>query len=61
MRIRIGAAAHVMAAVAALFFTLPTRAHAAEQFCDPAFQDCRTPLLNLINAEQQASTSRSGS
>ena len=24
---------------------------AAETLCDPSFQDCRTPLLNLINAE----------
>ena len=26
-------------------------ARAAESLCDPAFQDCRTPLLNLINNE----------
>jgi regulation of enolase protein 1 (concanavalin A-like superfamily) len=28
-----------------------TRTAAAEQLCDPAFQDCRAPLLDLINNE----------
>ncbi len=28
-----------------------TRAAMAETLCDPAYQDCRTPLLNLINNE----------
>src|SRR5262245_39211525 len=27
-------------------------AAAADELCDAAFQNCRTPLLNLINAEQ---------
>jgi hypothetical protein len=30
---------------------VPARAHATETLCDPSFQDCRQPLLNLINAE----------
>jgi len=29
----------------------PSRAGALEQLCDSSFQDCRTPLLNLIKAE----------
>jgi len=28
-----------------------TRSEATEQLCDSSFQDCRTPLLNLIKAE----------
>jgi HKD family nuclease len=32
----------------------PTPAAAAERLCDPAFEDCRTPLLNLIKAETVA-------
>jgi regulation of enolase protein 1 (concanavalin A-like superfamily)/HKD family nuclease len=28
-----------------------SRSDAAEQLCDSSYQDCRTPLLNLINAE----------
>ena len=31
--------------------TLPARAAAAERLCDPAFEDCRTPLLDLIRSE----------
>ena len=29
----------------------PVRAHALERFCDSAYQDCRTPLLQLIANE----------
>src|SRR5215204_965779 len=29
-------------------------ATASESMCDPAFQDCHTPLLNLIRAETQS-------
>ena len=30
---------------------VPARAHALERFCDSSFQDCRTPLLQLIANE----------
>src|SRR4051812_3901985 len=30
------------------------RAAALDQLCDSAFENCRTPLLNLINAETQS-------
>jgi phosphatidylserine/phosphatidylglycerophosphate/cardiolipin synthase-like enzyme len=38
-------------ALIALLFA-PARARAAESLCDPSFQDCRTPLIQLIRAEQ---------
>src|SRR4029077_3249546 len=40
-------------AVAALLSVpvFATGARAAERLCDPAYEDCRTPLLNLINNE----------
>jgi phosphatidylserine/phosphatidylglycerophosphate/cardiolipin synthase-like enzyme len=42
------------ALAAALVVTLwPTRAAALERLCDPAFEDCRAPLLTLINSETQ--------
>jgi phosphatidylserine/phosphatidylglycerophosphate/cardiolipin synthase-like enzyme/regulation of enolase protein 1 (concanavalin A-like superfamily) len=41
----------VALAVCAALSVLPVRANAADRLCDPAFQNCRTPLLNLINAE----------
>jgi hypothetical protein len=31
---------------------VPSPASAADALCDPAFQDCRTPILNLIRNEQ---------
>ena len=35
-----------------VFLILPAmRAQAQERLCDPAFEDCRTPLWNLIDAE----------
>jgi hypothetical protein len=39
----------VAAIVAVVALCAP--AHAAERLCDPSFEDCRTPLLNLIRAE----------
>jgi phosphatidylserine/phosphatidylglycerophosphate/cardiolipin synthase-like enzyme len=30
----------------------PSSASAADWLCDPAFEDCRTPILNLIRNEQ---------
>ena len=39
-------------AAAALLLVLPGRASAADRFCDPAFEDCRAPLLALIDNEQ---------
>src|SRR5476649_2223829 len=36
---------------AALLALVPLRAHAAESLCDSSFQDCRSPLINLIRAE----------
>ena len=38
-------------AAAALLLTLPGRAQGADRFCDPAFEDCRAPLLALIDNE----------
>jgi phosphatidylserine/phosphatidylglycerophosphate/cardiolipin synthase-like enzyme len=37
---------------AALFGLVASPAHAAESLCDSSFQDCRSPLINLIRAEQ---------
>ncbi len=37
---------------AALFGLFASTAHAAESLCDSSFQDCRSPLINLIRAEQ---------
>src|SRR5689334_4348956 len=34
-----------------LFIVGVARAHARDQSCDPAVTNCRTPLLNLIDAE----------
>ena len=36
---------------AALLLTLPGRAQGADVFCDPAFEDCRAPLIALIDNE----------
>jgi len=36
---------------ATLFALIPSTARAAESLCDSSFQDCRTPLINLIRAE----------
>ena len=38
---------------ALLVLLWPTRAAALEKLCDPAFEDCRGPLLTLINSETQ--------
>ena len=36
----------------ALVALSPASSAALERFCDPSFEDCRTPLLNLINNER---------
>jgi HKD family nuclease len=41
----------VGAFVVAAFLVARSPAAASETLCDPSFQDCRAPLLNLINAE----------
>src|SRR3954451_8579316 len=39
----------------AIIVTLwPSHAAALEKLCDPAFEDCRAPLLTLINNEKVA-------
>src|SRR5215217_1805791 len=38
-------------AVLALVVFTAAPAHALEKMCDPSFENCRTPLLNLIKAE----------
>jgi phosphatidylserine/phosphatidylglycerophosphate/cardiolipin synthase-like enzyme len=40
-------------AIGALSFVAPSAAAAQERLCDTQFEDCRTPLLNLIRSEQQ--------
>jgi regulation of enolase protein 1 (concanavalin A-like superfamily) len=40
-----------LCAAAILLLITPLRSNASEQLCDSSFQDCRTPLLNLIKAE----------
>ena len=37
--------------VAVTLTLVPAPARAAESLCDPSFQNCRTPLINLIRAE----------
>jgi HKD family nuclease len=39
------------ALVVLAFLRTAAPAHAAESLCDPSFQDCRTPLIALIRAE----------
>ena len=34
-----------------LLLAAPLRVEAAESLCDSSYQDCRTPLINLIRAE----------
>ena len=38
-------------AAAAFLLVLPTSAHALERICDTAFEDCRAPLIQLIDNE----------
>src|SRR3954463_4260436 len=38
----------------ALLLLAAQRTYALDQLCDSAFENCRTPLLNLINAETQS-------
>jgi phosphatidylserine/phosphatidylglycerophosphate/cardiolipin synthase-like enzyme len=40
-------------AIAALACLFSSRAEAREELCDSSFQNCRTPLLDLINNETQ--------
>jgi phosphatidylserine/phosphatidylglycerophosphate/cardiolipin synthase-like enzyme len=40
-------------AIVTLCFVDPTGAGAQERLCDTQFEDCRTPLINLIRNEQQ--------
>ncbi len=54
MTTRMPRTARLLAGVAALLITLPVVASAAERLCDPAFEDCRKPLLALINNETKA-------
>ncbi len=51
MTMRMRLTARLLAGMAALLFTLPIGASAAERLCDPAYEDCRKPLLALINSE----------
>src|SRR4051794_30419954 len=39
--------------VAGLLLIASSQALALERLCDPAHEDCRAPLLSLINAETQ--------
>ena len=39
------------ALVFAVLMLVSSRTQAQERLCDPAFEDCRTPLWNLIDAE----------
>jgi phosphatidylserine/phosphatidylglycerophosphate/cardiolipin synthase-like enzyme len=41
----------IFAAAVAFCSGISTRAQAAETLCDPSYQDCRTPLLSLIDQE----------
>ena len=41
----------VQVATIAAVFGVAASAHATERLCDPAFEDCRAPLLNYINNE----------
>src|SRR5690349_15963795 len=41
------------AALIALGFFTATRAGAAERLCDASAENCRTPLIDLINNEHQ--------
>src|SRR5687767_10458329 len=50
-RARLSSAAIVFGLVAVSLLAAPTSAAAQDTLCDNAFQDCRTPLLQLINAE----------
>ena len=43
----------VAAAVIALGLFAPARSDAAERLCDASAENCRTPLIDLINNEHQ--------
>jgi len=42
---------YLLAVTAALHLLSVPRVDAREQLCDPSYQNCRTPLIDLINAE----------
>ena len=44
----------LLVAAAFVVGAMSTPAAAAERLCDPAFEDCRAPLLNLINNAHDA-------
>src|SRR5688572_31599403 len=41
----------LLALLAVLILSAPTRAQPVDTMCDPSFQDCRTPLLNYVRRE----------
>ena len=45
-------AIRMCAAIPAALMLLSSRAVADERICDPAYENCRTPLLALIDAER---------
>ncbi len=42
----------VFAVLAGVVLLAPARTSAADRLCDPSYQDCRTPLITLINNEK---------
>ena len=44
--------ARLVVVLVVMMTSLPSRAVALERLCDPAYEDCRVPLLNLIRNEQ---------
>jgi phosphatidylserine/phosphatidylglycerophosphate/cardiolipin synthase-like enzyme len=42
---------YLLTVAAALYLLSAPRVDAREQLCDPSYQNCRTPLIDLINAE----------
>src|SRR5690349_3109597 len=42
---------HVLLTLAVALTVWPSRADAVENLCDPAYEDCRVPLLTLIKSE----------
>ena len=47
-------AMHTAVALAIIITLWPSQAAALEKLCDPAYEDCRAPLLTLINNENVA-------
>ena len=44
---------HLLLTAGVFIFLAESRCLAQERLCDPAFEDCRTPLWQLIDAETQ--------